>query len=437
MKRKIKALGLALVAVLAIGAVAAQGAWANAPKFAAGGYPAHITAEADPSAPAQTLTTSIGEVTCSELSGTATLEGQSSELLGEHIEYDGCQLTEGEVPATVAMNGCHYVFEVQATVSETTSTGSVDIECTTKKPILIDVDDGACLIEVPGGQHLTGVAYHNVHPEGHEEELTVEANLANQLEAAYEGALCGEGVDKEASYSGKLIASAKNEAEEPIDATVEPGSKTDEGAADFAASEYPAFIEAAGHGTQKFETSIGTESCEEVTGSSTLSEQSGTMTGENIAYGGCTASGIFPMTIDMNGCNYVFDAGTTNESGSTGSVEIDCPEPSQGITIRIFAFGSTSHETKDLLCEIHIPEQTPTSGSVTYENVEDEGNEAITVELEDVKVHRTITGTEQTETHPNYICEHETDTNFVYNGGFTATAENEIGENIDTTIEGT
>jgi hypothetical protein len=210
--------------------------------------------------------------------------------------------------------------------------------------------------------------------------------------------------------------------------------------ADFAASEYPTHIQAAGHGTQQFETSIVTLSCEGASGTAALEEQSDTLTGENIEYSECDASGILPTTIDMNGCHYTFDAGQLTGAGkSTGAVKIEGCDNEAGITIGIYAPGSTSDDTTDLLCEIHVPEQTPTSGSASYEAVEEEstGKEAVTVEFEELTLHTLVAGTPAQAYHPSYICEEEEDTSSVLNGGFTATAENESNEAVDTTIEGT
>jgi hypothetical protein len=195
-------------------------------------------------------------------------------------------------------------------------------------------------------------------------------------------------------------------------------------------------IDAVGHGTQLFETKFGTLSCEEVRGTATLAEESGTLTGENIEYTDCDANGTFPVGVDMNGCHYTFDAGTmTGDESATGSVIIEgCS--SGGITIYVYAFGTSTeevhNETGTVICEIHVPGQTPTEGPVSYENVEDPetGKDAVTVEAEEVKVHA--------ESTAGGICANDVDTNAVYTGGFTATAEDhETFEPIDAAVTGT
>jgi hypothetical protein len=194
-------------------------------------------------------------------------------------------------------------------------------------------------------------------------------------------------------------------------------------------------IEAVGHGTQRFDTSLGTFSCEEVRGTATLAEESDTLTAENIEYTGCDALGVFPTGVNMNGCHYTFDAGQmTGAESATGSFVIEgCS--SGGITINVYAFGTSTeevhNETGEVICEIHVPEQTPTEGPISYENVEDPetGKDALTVEAEEVKVHTEITA--------GTACNEGVDTNAVYTGGFTATAKDNKGNPIDAAVTGT
>ena len=129
--------------------------------------------------------------------------------------------------------------------------------------------------------------------------------------------------------------------------------------ADFSAAEYSANVTGSG-GLQVFQTSFGKLTCAEVTGTATLGAQGGSLTGENIAYGGCHATILkIPTTVDMNGCHYTFTAGTITAAGtSEGSVHIQGCNATGHITITVGTGGAT--------CTIDVSEQT--ISPVTYHN---------------------------------------------------------------------
>jgi hypothetical protein len=92
--------------------------------------------------------------------------------------------------------------------------------------------------------------------------------------------------------------------------------------------------------------------------------------------------------VHMNGCAYVLTGNTTKEDpvGKKDAVVwIQCP-PKQEITI-----------TGPGGCTIHVPEQTPTEGGVTYTNELD-----ATAKKWDVLVHATVTGITYTT---NFNCQ--------------------------------
>jgi hypothetical protein len=209
--------------------------------------------------------------------------------------------------------------------------------------------------------------------------------------------------------------------------------------AEFTASEYTATIDATGETDQVFNTSAGELNCtqngatpDSVQGTGSLAGASPELTSDNIEYRNCEALGIFPVAVNMNGCDYLFTAGEPVAGGSKGSVHIKGCN-SGGITIKVFAFGTPTeevhNETGEVICEIHVPEQTPTSGNINYTNITDEstGKKAVTVEAKDIVVHAEITeGT---------ACNEEEDTNAKYNGAFIATGTDEEEEPIDVTVE--
>ena len=118
MTRKLKTLGLALVAVFAMSAVVASAASAQ---FQANSYPVTITAHSNTP---QVFNAGASKVTCNKIAVDITQEEESSEL--EAVpSYSECNVQEGETKlnAHVHMNSCYYLF---------TSSGSVHIKCGTE-----------------------------------------------------------------------------------------------------------------------------------------------------------------------------------------------------------------------------------------------------------------------------------------------------------------
>lgn len=358
------------------------------PSFMAGKYPADVALEADPAAGTQTLVTSLGSITCTNATGKSSLEEEETALKATNLSYSSCHATAFKIPTTIATNGCHYAFSVQTTVSEGVSEGTLDIECTTKKGILVDVNNGNCILEIPGGQHFTGITYRNVMVEG-VEAITAEAAISNQIEALYEGA-CGEGVDEEDSYAGDFTLTATDEAEAATDLTAVPPP---EGPADFAAGSYPATVNLRSEGTQTLLTGAGTKvTCEEVegspglTGAGTLGEQGNSLTVESVAFSHCHATVLkIPTTIDVHSCDLTLSSGELVEPGaSVGSVRVTgCEEAAKGMTITIGTEGKT--------CHVDVLEGTPESGSVHYQGTGGELKE-LTAMAESVALPANSTG---------------------------------------------
>ena len=199
----------------------------------------------------------------------------------------------------------------------------------------------------------------------------------------------------------------------------------------FGAAEYPATINAVGETVQEFVSpTLGALTCANVSGVSTLEEPSDELTGENIQYSNCDAGGgLFPVTVDTNNCHFTFELDTMiDDNTGEGGVIIEGCDDATGITITVFAFGSTQHLPEELICEIHVPEQTV--GNITYHNITDEstGKEAVTVEADESTVASEVT--------EGGICNEANESN-IYNGSFIATAENEDEEDIDATITST
>jgi hypothetical protein len=142
MTRNIKALGLALVAALALGAVLAAGASATTHKFLVdhgSGEQAHLTAEAENTQVFMWSTTnSKKRFSCNKVNivtGTGTVKDGASEATAGS-KYEECVAIDEEAGKEVAMfpefNKCHYLFFGETTKGNPTENGehaNVEIKC--------------------------------------------------------------------------------------------------------------------------------------------------------------------------------------------------------------------------------------------------------------------------------------------------------------------
>jgi hypothetical protein len=128
MTRKIKALGLAMFAVLAMSAVVASAAQANAnAKFTAPAYP--TTAFATDAVKGNQFFGSFGTVfECGHVEFHGILPAASSTLT-LNAGYKECTVAK-VLPATVNMTSCDYVYHVGQTTGVDQYAGSGSISCT-------------------------------------------------------------------------------------------------------------------------------------------------------------------------------------------------------------------------------------------------------------------------------------------------------------------
>jgi hypothetical protein len=208
MIRNLKALGLALVAVFAMSAVAASAAQATNGTFSWDPSTTGFTVEADPSTPSQlftvkTKTNATVESTCDEVSANLNLpEGTSSETLtATEIVYsdsgttpteNACtgHLGEVEEVSQVNMHGCHYKFHAGTTVGsmENMETeGTADIVCP-EGVAGVTVTAGTCTVTVPPQEGVGPVFYRTAttpntqeREEGKREDVTVEARIGEEI----------------------------------------------------------------------------------------------------------------------------------------------------------------------------------------------------------------------------------------------------------------
>lgn len=201
MARNLKALGLALVAVFAMSAVAASAA--SADKFTTDtGAPVELTAEAKSE---QVFTTEGGnKVECSEVQvDEATVNsGDTSVTVKPTYNKEANTCTNEFTGASqVTTEGCHYTFH-----GETDANGhaKVDIVCPEGSPGIVIHNGLSCDITVAPQNGLVGVHYSNVANTTPEEDIVLNATVSGisytaTSACAFVGVFSGE-----AEYTGEV-----------------------------------------------------------------------------------------------------------------------------------------------------------------------------------------------------------------------------------------
>jgi hypothetical protein len=158
---KIRTIGLALVAVLALSAVIASAA--QAVPVVTVETKGKINLDATTTEP-QPFTAFGAETSCTHNIFKGEAENNSSTITVEP-EYTGCTAT-GNLPVTVTTNGCHYLFHLTEKVSSDHYRAHVDIVCPSGKQIEVHIYANAtahaekkslCTLTIPPQTNLTTV----------------------------------------------------------------------------------------------------------------------------------------------------------------------------------------------------------------------------------------------------------------------------------------
>jgi hypothetical protein len=216
------------------------------------------------------------------------------------------------------------------------------------------------------------------------------------------------------------------------------GAQGEEGA-DFTPASFPTTIDITNESTFTWAVpGLPTQTCAEVSGHAILEDASPELTATEIQFATChvvTLGITFPVTVDMNGCHYLFTAhtytpkATEGDGAADGDVHIVCPEDREK-TITVFKAGSSGHPEADLRCTIHVPPQTPGPATdVTYLNENTEGKMAITAQFHELEAQMTVT--------ESTICGKERTVTAKFNLSLWMKATDDEGNYIDLTMSGT
>jgi|SRR5215204_3090541 len=171
MNRKIKALGLALVAVIAMSALSASAASA-ADEFTAAAYPA-LAKGSQEGATNYFEATPGNKTECKVATYQGTLAA-ASKTITVTPHYAEC--TAAGLPTTIHLNGCDFLFHTTGTNASNNVIGTADVVCPVGGTIEITVGS-VCQVHVKPQTGLTGVTFKNVA----NGDVTVEVDITNQI----------------------------------------------------------------------------------------------------------------------------------------------------------------------------------------------------------------------------------------------------------------
>jgi hypothetical protein len=191
--RKLKTLGVALVAVFALSAVAS--ASASAASFNAETVTAVL---AGGQTTTHEFTVAAGTTKCTSASFPGEQTTTPATTISVSPAYSGCSTvilgsTHG---VNVNMHSCKYTFAAASTTS-----GSVSVECPST-PITVEIEglEGVCSITVPSQSAVAGITYAN-EGTGSARKVLVTANVST-LHYTQHGAFCpGNNFEAEKSFT--------------------------------------------------------------------------------------------------------------------------------------------------------------------------------------------------------------------------------------------
>jgi hypothetical protein len=221
MTRKLKTLGLAVVAIMALSAVIASASQAAAAKFMAEtSYPAPVKGV---STNTHTFTTPAGiTLSCTTATFTGIASAESAELtMGP--KYENCSTKvlgiTFPVKATIGEAGhkCDYLFHAGVTTATADEyAGTVDVKCEAAgEDITVDVFESKkkeeenvtfCQLHIAPQTGLGAINYNN-NTAASPKSVAVEASVAGIATTRTGSALCGAATSS-ASYAGKVTVTA-------------------------------------------------------------------------------------------------------------------------------------------------------------------------------------------------------------------------------------
>jgi hypothetical protein len=212
MHRKMKALGVAMVALFALGAVAASSAFAAEGAVTPGATPATITgSQVNTENSLAVGSTGARTINCTTIhkDSTSTTSGPTNELIFGFTE-SGCTTSPGGGPATVSSTNCDTTIKFTEKLSSTSGKGSgalISKSATSEKCDLIIVANstaGSKICEYTIAPQTAGGSILWESKVGTSSDVVVDANGSTVTVNVLSGTLAACGAGAGGSTSGKL-----------------------------------------------------------------------------------------------------------------------------------------------------------------------------------------------------------------------------------------
>ena len=200
MTRNLKVMGLALVAMFAMSAVLASAA--SAQFTAEGAATLKVSGNAMQKFRPKAGGTAI-ECTTAATDNTA-IAGTSASSITATPTYSNCESILGQ-PTEIDMNDCHYRF----TMTPSSTTGEVHLECDTGKEITITIGSSGslCIYHIPP-QTIGEVHYENIGT-GTTREITINPTVTG-ITSTRTGSVFCPAAGNEGSYEGHITVTGFN-----------------------------------------------------------------------------------------------------------------------------------------------------------------------------------------------------------------------------------
>src|SRR5512146_1379377 len=320
MIRNAKRVGLVLVAVLALSAVAAAGASAEEHTFRSGlesGQTTYLTGTTEEG--------TVDKFTIGSILGTQAVECHEH-LQGEAIfpedahaltttsEYSNCEF-HGEPGASVDMNGCAYVF---TTETDENGDAKTEIECpepTSETENMIEVTSPLCDMWIGAQVGEEGLSYTNTEENG-KDAITVRSTLKVHIHAKQATVTCFS-IASTGTYEGTMTLTGYSDAEHTNQVGIALNEKPPPPST-FHLESTPATLIGDGTTNQMFVLNAGTAECEESGFKGSSSTKAPPQLYLEPGYASCEAFGYPNAEAKANGCSIaLYGAGTAG---------ISCPE---------------------------------------------------------------------------------------------------------------
>ena len=364
--RTLQVAGLALVAAFALSAIAAASASAAQYQLHSGNANTTITVASN--ATQEFTYETAGEVVkCSTVGGSGEVsEAQTTHEITFEPTYSGCSVNIPFTSVQVDLNECYYLFTIDPESKEVAN-GPVHIKCPTKGGVQQQI---RITVKLFGGElcnfHIAeqtpnGVADYANNGVSQVDVTPTQTGIDGTRQGSTE---CGAAKSTSGTYTGRVqvkgeITGQQTATNIQVASAVAERHQMHSGATNTT-------ITVSSNATQEFSYDASSEviKCTGVGGSAEVSgKQTTTEVTFKPTYSNCTGGSFISAKIDMNECDYLFTIDAESKEVNNGPTHIKCPTVEgvqKEIVITIKLFGS-------LLCDTHIPEQTP-SGVADYAN---------------------------------------------------------------------